>query len=184
LEIIALTRTLAALALFLFAAMPLPAEAQANDPENTLYVDLSLGRVVIRLRPDLAPNHVARVKQLARAGFYDGIVFHRVLDGFMAQSGDPTGTGSGGSDEPDLKAEFTDTPFVRGVVGAARTPDSYDSANSQFFIMFGEKPGLNGEYTVWGEVVEGMEFVDQIKRGEPPANPDKIIRMQVAADAG
>jgi cyclophilin family peptidyl-prolyl cis-trans isomerase len=183
LEITALTRTLAALALFLFAAMPLPAAAQANDPENTLYLDLSYGRVVIRLRPDLAPNHVARVKQLARAGFYDGIVFHRVLEGFMAQSGDPTGTGMGGSDEPDLKAEFTETPFVRGVIGAARTDDP-DSANSQFFIMFGERRGLNGQYTVWGEVVEGMEFVDQIKRGEPPANPDKIIRMQVAADAG
>jgi peptidylprolyl isomerase len=177
-----LTRILAVLALFLFAAMPLPAEA--NDPENTLYMDLSYGRVVIRLRPDLAPSHVARIKQLTRAGFYDGIVFHRVLEGFMAQSGDPTGTGMGGSDEPDLKAEFTDTPFVRGVIGAARTPDSYDSANSQFFIMFAEKPGLNGQYTVWGEVVEGMEFVDQIKRGEPPENPDKIVRMQVAADAG
>jgi peptidylprolyl isomerase len=179
-----LTRILAALAFCLFAATSLPTSAQAPDPENTLYLDLSYGRVVIRLRPDLAPNHVARVKQLARAGFYDGIVFHRVLEGFMAQSGDPTGTGMGGSDEPDLKMEFTETPFVRGVVGAARTPDSYDSANSQFFIMFGEKPGLNGQYTVWGEIVEGMEFVDLIKRGEPPANPDKIIRMQVAADAG
>jgi cyclophilin family peptidyl-prolyl cis-trans isomerase len=178
-----LTRILAALALILFAATPLPASAQAPDPENTLYLDLSYGRVVIRLRPDLAPNHVARVKELAREGFYDGIVFHRVIDGFMAQSGDPTGTGSGGSDKPDLKAELTDTPFVRAVIGAARTPDSYDSANSQFFIMFDEKPGLNGEYTVWGEVVEGMEFVDQIKRGEPPANPDKIVKMQVAADA-
>jgi cyclophilin family peptidyl-prolyl cis-trans isomerase len=178
-----LTRILAALALILFAVMPLPAGAQAPDPENTLYLDLSYGRVVVRLRPDLAPNHVARVKELARAGFYDGIVFHRVLEGFMAQSGDPTGTGMGGSDKPDLKAELTDTPFVRGVVGAARGPDSYDSANSQFFIMFAEKPGLNGEYTVWGEVVEGMEFVDQIKRGEPPANPDKIVKMQVAADA-
>jgi cyclophilin family peptidyl-prolyl cis-trans isomerase len=178
-----LTRILAALALFLFAAIPLQANAQAPDPENTLYMDLSYGRVVIRLRPDLAPNHVARIKELTRAGFYDGIVFHRVLEGFMAQSGDPTGTGSGGSDEPDLKAEFTDTPFVRGVVGAARTPDSYDSANSQFFIMFDAKPGLDGEYTVWGEVVEGMEFVDQIKRGEPPENPDKIVKMQVAADA-
>ncbi len=177
-----MTRILAVLALILFAAIPLPASAQAPDPENTLYLDLSYGRVVIRLRPDLAPNHVARVKELARAGFYDGIVFHRVIDGFMAQSGDPTGTGSGGSDKPDLKAEFTDTPFVRGVIGAARTDDP-DSANSQFFIMFGEKPGLNGQYTVWGEVVEGMEFVDQIKRGEPPANPDKIVKMQVAADA-
>jgi peptidylprolyl isomerase len=145
-------------------------------------MDLSYGRVVIRLRPDLAPNHVARVKELTREGFYDGIVFHRVMDGFMAQGGDPTGTGMGGSDKPDLKAEFTDTPFVRGVVGAARTPDP-DSANSQFFIMFDAKPGLDGDYTVWGEVVEGMEFVDQIKRGEPPENPDKIVKMQVAADA-
>ncbi len=179
-----LTRILAVLAVILFAVAPHPTSAQATDPENTLFLDLSYGRVVIRLRPDLAPNHVARIKQLTRAGFYDGIVFHRVIDGFMAQSGDPTGTGMGSSEEPDLKAEFTDTPFIRGVVGAARGPDSYDSANSQFFIMFGEKPGLNGEYTVWGEVVEGMEFVDQIKRGEPPETPDKIIRMQVAADAG
>jgi cyclophilin family peptidyl-prolyl cis-trans isomerase len=177
-----LTRILAALALILFAVMPLPAGAQAPDPENTLYLDLSYGRVVIRLRPDLAPNHIARIKQLTRAGFYDGIVFHRVLEGFMAQSGDPTGTGMGGSDEPDLKAEFTETPFVRGVIGAARTDDP-DSANSQFFIMFGERRGLNGQYTVWGEVVEGMEFVDKIKRGEPVPNPDKIVKMQVAADA-
>lgn len=175
-------RILAALAFCLFAVSSLPTKAQAPDPENTLYMDLSYGRVVIRLRPDLAPNHVARVKELTREGFYDGIVFHRVMDGFMAQGGDPTGTGMGGSDKPDLKAEFTDTPFVRGVVGAARTPDP-DSANSQFFIMFDAKPGLDGDYTVWGEVVEGMEFVDQIKRGEPPENPDKIVKMQVAADA-
>lgn len=178
-----MTRLLAVLALILFAAAPVPAGAQATDPENTLFMDLADGRVVIRLRPDLAPNHVARVKQLTRTGFYDGIVFHRVIDGFMAQSGDPTGTGMGGSDEPDLKAEFTNTPFVRGVVGAARSSDP-DSANSQFFIMFDENSGLNGQYTVWGEVVGGMEFVDKIKRGEPPADPDKIIRMQVAADAG
>jgi cyclophilin family peptidyl-prolyl cis-trans isomerase len=177
-----LTRILAALAFCLFAAIPLSASAQAPDPENTLYLDLSYGRVVIRLRPDLAPNHVARVKELARAGFYDGIIFHRVIDGFMAQTGDPTGTGGGGSDKPDLKAEFTNTPFVRGVIGAARTPDP-DSANSQFFIMFDANPNLDGDYTVWGEVVEGMEFVDQIKRGEPPENPDKIVKMQVAADA-
>jgi peptidylprolyl isomerase len=173
----------AVLALILIAAAPLPAGAQASDPENTLYMDLPYGRVVIKLRPDLAPNHVARIKQLTREGFYDGIVFHRVIDGFMAQTGDPTGTGMGGSDEPDLNAEFTPTPFVRGVIGAARARDP-NSANSQFFIMFGEAPPLNGQYTVWGEVVEGMEFVDQIKRGEPPADPDKIIRMQVAADAG
>ena len=178
-----MTRFLAVLALILFAVAPVPAGAQASDPENTLYMDLADGRVVIRLRPDLAPNHVARVKQLTRAGFYDGIVFHRVIDGFMAQSGDPTGTGMGGSDEPDLKAEFTNTPFVRGVIGAARSSDP-DSANSQFFIMFDENSGLNGQYTVWGEVVDGMEFVDKIKRGEPPADPDKINRMQVAADAG
>lgn len=178
-----MTRLLAVLALILFAAAPVPAGAQATDPENTLFMDLADGRVVIRLRPDLAPNHVARVKQLTRTGFFDGIVFHRVIDGFMAQSGDPTGTGMGGSDEPDLKAEFTNTPFVRGVVGAARSSDP-DSANSQFFIMFDENSGLNGQYTVWGEVVGGMEFVDKIKRGEPPADPDKIIRMQVAADAG
>jgi len=176
------TRILAVLALILFAAAPNLASAQTLDPENTLYLDLPYGRVVIKLRPDLAPNHVARVKELTREGFYDGIIFHRVIDGFMAQTGDPTGTGSGGSDKPDLKAEFTDTPFVRGVIGAARTADP-DSANSQFFIMFDESPSLNGQYTVWGEVVEGMEFVDRIKRGEPPADPDKIVRMQVAADA-
>jgi peptidylprolyl isomerase len=178
-----LTRFLAVLALLLFAAAPIPALAQASDPENTLYMDLPYGRVVIKLRPDLAPKHVERVKELTRAGFYDGIVFHRVIDGFMAQSGDPTGTGAGGSDKPDLAAEFTDEPFVRGIIGAARTHDP-NSANSQFFIMFDEGSFLNGQYTVWGEVVEGMEFVDQIKRGEPPANPDKIVRMQVAADAG
>jgi peptidylprolyl isomerase len=178
-----LSRFLAVLALLLFAAAPIPALAQACDPENTLYMDLPYGRVVIKLRPDLAPKHVERVKELTRAGFYDGIVFHRVIDGFMAQSGDPTGTGAGGSDKPDLAAEFTGEPFVRGVIGAARTNDP-NSANSQFFIMFDEGSFLNGQYTVWGEVVEGMEFVDQIKRGEPPANPDKIVRMQVAADAG
>jgi cyclophilin family peptidyl-prolyl cis-trans isomerase len=177
------TRILAVLALVLFAAAPIPASAQTLDLENTLYLELPYGRVVIKLRPDLAPNHVERVKQLTRAGFYDGVVFHRVIDGFMAQSGDPTGTGMGGSEEPDLKAEFTDTPFVRGVIGAARSNDP-DSANSQFFIVFDDATFLNGKYTVWGEVVEGMEFVDQIKRGEPPSDPDKIIRIQVAADAG
>jgi peptidylprolyl isomerase len=178
-----LSRFLAVLALIAAVAAPIPSQAQGLDPENTLYMDLPQGRVVIKLRPDLAPKHVARVKELTREGFYDGIVFHRVIDGFMAQSGDPTGTGTGGSDKPDLMAEFTDTPYVRGVIGAARTSDP-NSANSQFFIMFDEVPSLNGQYTVWGEVVEGMEFVDQIKRGEPPANPDKIERMQVAADAG
>jgi cyclophilin family peptidyl-prolyl cis-trans isomerase len=177
-----LTRILAALALVLAFALPAPVSAQAPDPENTLYLDLTYGRVVIRLRPDIAPNHVARVKELTRAGFYDGIVFHRVIDGFMAQTGDPTGTGMGGSDKPDLKAEFSDAPFGRGTIGAARANDP-DSANSQFFICFDEASFLNGQYTVWGEVIEGMEFVDRIKRGEPPADPDKIVKMQVAADA-
>jgi len=161
----------------------LPAAAQAQgDPENTLYLDLKDGRVVIQLRPDLAPNHVARIKKLAREGFYDGIVFHRVIEDFMAQTGDPTGTGRGGSEEPDLKAEFSQAPFKRGTLGMARASDP-DSANSQFFIMFKDGDFLIGNYTVFGEVVDGMEFVDNITRGEPPANPDKIIKMQVAADA-
>lgn len=159
------------------------AGAQNLDPENTLYLDLKDGRVTIRLRPDLAPAHVDRIKTLARKGFYDGIVFHRVIDGFMAQSGDPTGTGMGGSDLPNLKAEFSNASFKRGVLGMARGPGA-DSANSQFFIMFGDGSWLNGQYTVWGEVVDGMDVVDKITRGEPPANPDKIIKMQVAADAG
>ena len=156
--------------------------AASPDPENTLYLDLDTGRVVIELLPKVAPKHVERVKELAREGFYDDIVFHRVIDGFMAQTGDPTGTGGGGSDKPDLEAEFSDTPFVRGTIGAARTSDP-DSANSQFFITFQPAPFLNGQYTVWGKVVEGMEFVDKIARGEPPAVPDRIVKMQVAADA-
>ena len=170
---------------FLFLAMP--ALAQTDDPENTLLLQLKDGTVTIKLRPDLAPNHVARLKELTRKGFYDGVVFHRVIDGFMAQTGDPTGTGSGGSDLPDLKAEFTNTHFSRGIIGMARTNDP-DSANSQFFIMYGEAPPLDGQYTVLGEVVSGMEFVDAIKKG-PEANngivdgPDKIISMKVAADA-
>ena len=167
--------------LFAMAAMA-PAASQPLDPENTLFLDLNSGRVVIRLRPDLAPKHVERAKTLTRQGFYDGIVFHRVIDGFMAQTGDPTGTGSGGSDLPDVPAEFSDEPYKRGTIGAARTSDP-NSANSQFFITFADASFLNGQYTVWGEVVEGMDYVDQIKKGEPPADPDKIIRMQVAADA-
>ncbi len=157
--------------------------AAANlDPENTLYLDLKDGRVVIQLKPDLAPEHVARIKQLTREGFYDGIVFHRVIDGFMAQTGDPTGTGTGGSNLPDLKAEFSSYTFNRGTVGAARSA-SPDSANSQFFICYDGCGSLTGQYTVWGQVVSGMEFVDKIKRGEPPTNPDKIVKMQIAADA-
>jgi len=166
----------------LLLAMTLSGAASGQDLENTLYLDLSAGRVVIQLRPDLAPKHVARIKELTREGFYNGIVFHRVIPGFMAQTGDPTGTGSGGSDKPDLPAEFSEQPFERGTVGMARTSDP-DSANSQFFIMFAPAPHLNGQYTVWGQVVDGMQYVDQIAKGEPPAHPDKIIKMQVAADA-
>ena len=154
--------------------------ADAQDKENILYLDLTSGRVVIQLRPDLAPQHVARVKELARQGFYNGIVFHRVIPGFMAQTGDPTGTGTGGSGKK-LPAEFSREPFARGVVGAARTQDP-NSADSQFFIMFQPAPHLNGQYTVWGKVIEGMQFVDKIAPGQPPANPDKIVKMQVAAD--
>ena len=157
-----------------------PAEAQ--DLENTLYMDLESGRVVIELRPDLAPKHVARIKELAREGFYDGVVFHRVIPGFMAQTGDPTGSGRGGSDKPDLPAEFSSEPFERGTLGMARTMDP-NSANSQFFINYARTAHLDGQYTVWGVVVEGMEHVDQIAKGEPPRNPDKIVKLQVAADA-
>jgi peptidylprolyl isomerase len=171
---------LAVLASLIF--MPAMAAAQ-QDLENTLYLDLKDGRVVIELRPDLAPNHVARIKELTREGFYDGIVFHRVIDGFMAQTGDPTGTGRGGSDKPDVNAEFSSEPFQRGTLGMARSQNP-NSANSQFFIMFNDGDWLNGQYTVFGKVVEGMDLVDNITKGEPPANPDKIIKMQVAADAG
>jgi peptidylprolyl isomerase len=157
------------------------------DLENTLYVELKDGRVVIELLPDLAPRHVERVKELARKGFYDGTVFHRVIEGFMAQGGDPTGTGMGGSELEDLPAEFTRLRgFVRGTVGAARTANP-NSANSQFYIMFAPAPHLDGQYTIWGQVTEGMEFVDNIKRGAGGngmvTNPDKIISMKVAADA-
>ena len=157
----------------------------ADHPKNTIYLDLEYGRVVIELRPDLAPNHVKRIKELTREGFYDGVVFHRVIDGFMAQTGDPTGTGMGGSDKPDLEAEFSDEPHVRGTLSMARTSDP-NSANSQFFIVFEGASHLNGQYTVWGSVVDGMEYVDKIKRGDGRNgmvdDPDKIIRMRVAAD--
>ena len=137
------------------------------------------GDVVIRLRPDLAPNHVERVTELANSGFYDDVVFHRVIPGFMAQGGDPTGTGMHGSDLPDLKAEFSDAPHVRGAVSMARTPDP-DSANSQFFIVFDDATFLDGQYTVWGEVESGMEHVDALPVGEPPANPGKIVKATVS----
>lgn len=156
--------------------------ANAMDKENIIFLDLDYGRVVIELKPELAPGHVERIKKLTREGFYDGLIFHRVIDGFMAQTGDPTGTGTGGSDLPDLKAEFNSYNFGRGAIGMARTNDP-NSANSQFFICFDDCSFLNGQYTVWGQVVDGMQYVDQIKRGEPPRNPDKIIKMQVAADA-
>jgi peptidylprolyl isomerase len=165
-----------------FVAVLIGGAANSQDLDNMLYLDLETGRVVIELRPDLAPKHVARIKELAREGFYNGVVFHRVIPGFMAQTGDPTGTGRGGSDKPDLPAEFSNEPFQRGTVGMARTSDP-NSANSQFFINYAETPHLNGQYTVWGQVVEGMEHIDQLAKGEPPANPDKIVEMQVAADA-
>ena len=152
------------------------------DLENTLYVDLEKGRVTIELLPKLAPGHVARIKELAREKFYDGVVFHRVIDGFMAQGGDPTGTGMGGSKKPDLKAEFSKEPHVRGVCSMARS-SSPNSANSQFFICLGDAKFLDNQYTAWGRVTDGMEFVDKLKRGEPPKNPDKIVTMRVAADA-
>jgi peptidylprolyl isomerase len=162
------------------------ASAQAPDLENELYMDLKDGRVVIQLFPDLAPLHVARVKTLAREGFYDGTPFHRVIEGFMAQGGDPTGTGTGGSKLPDLPAEFTNKRrFLRGTVGAARTSNP-NSANSQFFIMFKPAPNLDGQYTIWGQVISGMEHVDAIKRGASDSGtvigPDKIIHLRVAAD--
>ncbi len=182
-------RRLFAVAFSLMLALPafaasLPA---GLDPENTILLDTSYGRVVIKLRPDLAPKNAARIKTLAREKFYDNVPFHRVIAGFMAQTGDPTGTGTGGSKYPDLPAEFTTSvPYTRGVVGMARTQNP-NSANSQFFIMFADSPGLNGQYTVVGQVVAGMEFVDRIKKGPEAdngqvANPDRIVTMRVAAD--
>ena len=153
----------------------------AADSENTLILTLDTGPVVIDLRPDLAPGHVARIKELAREGFYDGVVFHRVIAGFMAQGGDPTGTGSGGSKKPNLKAEFSSGPHVRGVCSMARTPDP-NSANSQFFICFDDATFLDKQYTVWGVVSEGMENVDALPKGEPPRTPGKIVTARVAAD--
>jgi peptidylprolyl isomerase len=152
------------------------------DSENFLALELSTGPVTIMLLPNLAPAHVARIKELAREGFYDGVVFHRVIDDFMAQGGDPTGTGSGGSDKPDLPAEFNDEPHVRGVCSMART-NNPNSANSQFFICFKDARFLDKQYTVWGKVTEGMENVDALPKGEPPREPGRIISMKVAADA-
>jgi peptidylprolyl isomerase len=164
-----------------------PAEKTGGANENLLYMQLKDGRVVIQLRPDLAPEHVKRIKELTREGFYDGVVFHRVIEGFMAQTGDPTGTGMGGSTKPNLKAEFNDTKHVRGTLSMARA-QSPNSANSQFFICFKPAKFLDGQYTVFGQVIEGMEFVDAIKKGNPNDNgsvtrPDKIITMKLAEDA-
>jgi peptidylprolyl isomerase len=155
--------------------------ADYKDPENTLLMETTQGAVVIEMKPDLAPNHVARIKELAREGFYDGIVFHRVIDGFMAQTGCPQGTGTGGSGTK-LKAEFNDHKHKRGSCSMARAMDP-NSGDSQFFICFADAPWLDGQYTAWGEVISGMENVDKIKRGEPVQNPDKIVSLKVAADA-
>ncbi|HEX8239964.1 MAG TPA: peptidylprolyl isomerase [Allosphingosinicella sp.] len=181
--------TLLALLLGLFLAgsaaaqgLAAPPATPAADPENILLLDLSSGgRVAIQLRPDVAPNHVARVKELARKGFYNGLTFHRVIDGFMAQGGDPLGDGTGGSQLPDLKAEFNGLPHVRGAIAAARA-EPPDSANSQFYIMLGTRLSLDGRYTVFGRVIGGMNFVDAIEKGEPPANPTRILQASIAAD--
>ena len=164
------------------AIKPAPLTVPSIEAENTLHLDLSTGgRVTIQLRPDLAPNHVERIKTLARQGFYNGITFHRVIDGFMAQTGDPTGTGSGGSPLPDLQAEFSAMPHVRGAVSAARAQDP-NSANSQFFIVFQPRFTLDKKYTVFGRVVSGMQYVDAIERGEPPANPSRVVKASIASD--
>lgn len=176
-----------ALVLFAFVAFTFQTlTARAVTLENTIYLDLKDGRVVIELWPDVAPKHAERIKTLARQKFYDGVVFHRVIDGFMAQTGDPTGTGMGGSDLPDLPAEFNSAFHVEGTLSMARS-SSPDSANSQFFICFAPAPFLDGQYTAWGKVVEGMDLVHSIKKGDSNRNgsvdnPDKIIRMRVAAD--
>jgi peptidylprolyl isomerase len=179
-----LTRRLL-LAVAAVAALGTASIARAED--KLLYLDTKDGRITIKLRPDLAPKHVERIEKLAKEHFYDGIVFHRVIDGFMAQAGDPEGTGMGSSRYPDVKAEFSDQPFKRGTVAMARQPGDKDSANSQFFICYGDTPQLQGKYTIWGEVVSGMDVVDKIKKGDKSNNgmvdgPDKIVKMRVAGD--
>ena len=180
-----------AVAFALVCAVPALAQVKLPaglDPQNTILLDTKYGRVIIKLRNDIAPNHAARIKQLTRDGFYNNVPFHRVIAGFMAQTGDGQyGNGTGGSKYPDLKAEFSKVPFTRGIVGMARARDP-NSANSQFFIMYGPAPSLNGQYTVVGQVVSGMEAVDKIKKGPESqngavTNPDRILKMQVAADA-
>ena len=154
--------------------------AEIKDPENTIIMETTKGKVVIELLPDVAPKHVARIQELTDEGFYDGVVFHRVIDGFMAQGGDPTGTGMGGSEKPDLKAEFSREPHVRGAASMARAQNP-NSANSQFFICLDDARFLDGQYTVWGEVVEGMEHVDALPKGEPPRTPGKIVKASLRA---
>jgi peptidylprolyl isomerase len=169
----------------IMCAAPVSAQTLPSglDPQNTLILDTTEGRIVIALRNDIAPHHAERLKQLARDGFYDNVPFHRVIGGFMAQTGDgERGDGTGGSKYPDLQAEFSNVPYERGIVGMART-NNPNSANSQFFIMFAEGSFLNGKYTVVGQVVQGMDVVDKLHKGEPPANPDKITHAHVAADA-
>jgi len=179
-------RLLAASVLVLAGLVPAFAQ-QSDDPQNTVYLDTKDGRITIRLRPDLAPKHVEQIKTLTKQGFYNGVVFHRVIEGFMAQTGDPTGTGTGKSKLPDIPAEFTKTQYKRGSVGMARSANP-NSANSQFFICYEGCGPLTGQYTLFGEVVSGMDVADKIKKGDPAANgmvsnPDKIVKMQLAADA-
>ncbi|MCK0197772.1 peptidylprolyl isomerase [Ancylobacter sp. 6x-1] len=180
--VLAVAALLVAGAAFFLPLGKADAQSAKTDAENTILMETTKGPVVIRLRPDLAPKHAERIRQLTRDGFYNNVPFHRVIEGFMAQTGDGQyGNGTGGSQYPDLKAEFSATPFKRGTVGMARA-SSPDSANSQFFIVFDDASFLNGQYTVIGEVVSGMENVDKLKRGEPVRSPDKIISMKVAAD--
>ena len=183
-----MTRMIAILALVTGFATALVAPAPAQqlpagaDPQNTLIIDTTQGRVVVKLRSDIAPQHAARLKQLARDKFYDNVPFHRVIAGFMAQTGDgQNGNGTGGSKYPDLKAEFSNVPFKRGILGMARTSDP-NSANSQFFIMYADGSFLNGQYTVVGEVLSGMDVVDKLKKGEPVQNPDRMVTVRIAAD--
>ena len=170
-----------------FGLLPVDHASAAADQKDLVFLDTKDGRITIKLRPDLAPKHAAQISTLVKQGFYDGIVFHRVIDGFMAQTGDPTGTGMGGSKLPNIPAEFSQEPFKRGTLGMARSQDP-NSANSQFFICFGDARFLNGQYTVVGQVVSGMEIVDKVKKGDPAQNgtvknPDKIVKMQMASDA-
>lgn len=177
----------ACLAVLSLTVLPHDRAVAADEQKDVVYLDTKDGRITIKLRPDLAPKHVAQITALVKQGFYNGIVFHRVIDGFMAQTGDPTGTGMGGSQLPNIPAEFSPAPFRRGTIGMARSQDP-NSANSQFFICFGDARFLNGQYTVVGEVVSGMEIVDKVKKGDPAQNgtvknPDKIVKMQMASDA-